>query len=111
MPSQNCQLDALKEAQIQLALQALKQDATLSLQRAAAIFRAPLQTLSDRRARRPLRADTIANSRNFTATEEQVIIKHILELVTRGFPLRLAAVADIANSLRAERNLSYVGLN
>jgi hypothetical protein len=40
-----------------------------------------------------------------------VIVKHILKLVARGFPLRLAAVADIANSLRAERNLGYIGLN
>ena len=40
-----------------------------------------------------------------------MIVKHILKLVARGFPLRLAAVADIANSLRAKRNLSYVSLN
>jgi hypothetical protein len=40
-----------------------------------------------------------------------VIVEHILELVARGFPLRLAAVADMANSLRAKRNLGYVGLN
>ena len=53
----------------------------------------------------------MANSRNLTATEEQVIVKHILKLVARGFPPRLAAIADIANSLRAERNLSYVSLN
>jgi hypothetical protein len=53
----------------------------------------------------------MANSRNLTNTKEQVIIKHILELVARGFPPRLAAVADIANSLRAERGLGYIGLN
>jgi uncharacterized protein YoaH (UPF0181 family) len=53
----------------------------------------------------------MANLRNLTATEEQVIVEHILKLVTRGFPLRLAAVADIANSLRAERGLGYIGLN
>jgi hypothetical protein len=40
-----------------------------------------------------------------------VIVKHILKLVARGFPLRLAAVADIANSLRAERNLGHISLN
>jgi uncharacterized protein YoaH (UPF0181 family) len=68
-------------------------------------------TLRDRRARRPLRADTIANSRNLTATKEQVIVKHILKLVARGFSLRLAAVANIANSLRVERSLGYIGLN
>ena len=68
-------------------------------------------TLRNRRARQPSRTDTIANLRNLTATEEQVIIKYVLKLVARGFPLRLAAVADIANSLRAERNLGYISLN
>ena len=68
-------------------------------------------TLRNRRARQPLRADTIANLQNLTATEEQVIIKHVLKLVARGFPLRLAAVANIANSLRAKRNLGYISLN
>ena len=40
-----------------------------------------------------------------------MIVEHILELVARGFPPRLAAVADMANSLRAERNLGHVGIN
>jgi uncharacterized protein YoaH (UPF0181 family) len=71
----------------------------------------PRTTLRDRRAGRPLRADTMANLRNLTATEEQVIVEHILELVARGFPLRLVAVADMANSLRVERGLGYIGLN
>jgi hypothetical protein len=42
---------------------------------------------------------------NLTKTEEGVVVEYILELISRGFPPRLAAVADIANSLRAERNL------
>jgi hypothetical protein len=53
----------------------------------------------------------MANSRRLDNNEERVIIKHILELVARGFPPRLSAVADIANSLRAERGLGYVGIN
>jgi uncharacterized protein YoaH (UPF0181 family) len=53
----------------------------------------------------------MANLRNLTATKEQVIVEHILKLVARGFPPRLAAVADMANSLRAERNLGHIGLN
>jgi hypothetical protein len=51
------------------------------------------------------------NSRNLTNTEEQVIVEHIVDLVQRGFPCRLQDVADIANSLRAERRLGYVSLN
>ena len=111
MPLQQRQLDALKEAQIQLAVKALKRDPKLSIKRAVSIYKVSKTTLRKQRAGRPSRADTMANSRNLTNTEEQVIVKHILELVARGFPLRLAAVADIANSLRAERNLGYVSLN
>jgi hypothetical protein len=40
-----------------------------------------------------------------------VIVEYILYLVKRGFPPRLLAVADMANSLRAERGLGHVGLN
>ena len=40
-----------------------------------------------------------------------MIVKHILKLIARGFPLRLTAVANIANSLRAKRNLGYISLN
>ena len=111
MPLQQRQLDALKEAQIQLAVEALKRDPKLSVKRAVSIYKVSETTLRKRRAGRPSRADTIANSRNLTNTEEQVIVKHILELVARGFPPRLAAVADMANSLRAERNLGHVSLN
>jgi hypothetical protein len=52
----------------------------------------------------------MANSRNLTNDEEQVIIMHILELVAQGEPPRLAAVTDMANSLRKERSLAPVGL-
>ena len=48
---------------------------------------------------------------NLLLTEEEVIVQHILDLDARGFPPRLAAVADMANSLRDERNLDHVGAN
>jgi hypothetical protein len=51
------------------------------------------------------------NSRNLTPAEEQVIVAYILELVTQGESPRLAAVADIANSLQNERSLAPVGIN
>ena len=37
-------------------------------------------------------------------TEEEVIIQHILDLDSRGFPPRLAAVKDMADSLLAARH-------
>jgi hypothetical protein len=49
--------------------------------------------------------------RNLTKLEEEVVVEYILELISRGFPPRLAAVANMANRLRAERNLGQVGVN
>lgn len=51
------------------------------------------------------------NSRGLDNNEERVIVDHILELDARGFGPRLADVAAMANSLRAERNLGPVGTN
>jgi hypothetical protein len=51
------------------------------------------------------------NSRNLTTAGEKIIVTYILELVTRGESPRLAAVADMANSLRKERGLAPVGIN
>ncbi|KAJ8115064.1 hypothetical protein OPT61_g3208 [Boeremia exigua] len=111
MPQQQHNINASKEAQVQLALQALKQDANLSQRRAAAIYRVPQSTLSHRRTGRPSRGDTMPNSRGLDNNEEQVIVEHILELDAQGFGPWLADVAAIANSLRAERNLGPVGTN
>jgi hypothetical protein len=81
------------------------------LRRAAAIYKVTYTTLSRRRAGQTPQADRWSKLRNLTKTEEGVVVEHILDLISRGFPPRLAAVADIANSLRAERNLGQVGLN
>jgi hypothetical protein len=51
------------------------------------------------------------NLRRLDNNKEQVIVKHILYLVKQGFPPRLLAIANIANSLRAERSLGYISLN
>jgi hypothetical protein len=51
------------------------------------------------------------NLSNLTKLEEDVVTKHIINLIKRRFPPRLAEVADIANSLRAERNIGYISLN
>ena len=68
-------------------------------------------TLSRRRAGQTPQADRWPKTMNLTKLEEDVVVEHILELVTRGFPPRLADVASMANSLRAERNLDQVGQN
>jgi HEAT repeat protein len=86
MPQHNLSELTRKEAQIQLALQALKHDATLSQRRAAAIYKVTQSSLSNRRAGMPPQRDTVPNLRKLTQSEETVIVQHILNLNARGFP-------------------------
>jgi hypothetical protein len=111
MSQQQLSLQPSSERQVQLALQAIKGDAPLSQRRAAAIYNVDRSTLRHRRAGRPSQADRWPTTMNLTKLEEDVVAKHIIDLVNRGFPPRLAEVADMANSLRAERSLGQVGLN
>ena len=99
------------EASIQLALLALQQDAKLSIKRAAQLYNVPRTTLADRRAGKPSRRDCQPNSLKLTKTEEQVLVEYILDLDSRGFPPRLAAVRDMADSLLAARSAGKVGKN
>ena len=48
-------------------------------------------------ASRTYRPETKANSLKLTELEEEVIIRNILDLDSRGFAPRLAGVEDIAN--------------
>src|SRR6478735_3112599 len=105
------QLPTSKEARIQLALQALKQDATLSQRRAAAIYSVSQCSLSRRRAGITSRRDCAPNSMKLLKIEEEVIVEHTLELDARGFPPRLDGIRDMANSLLAARHRDPVGQN
>ncbi|KAF1923904.1 uncharacterized protein M421DRAFT_74126, partial [Didymella exigua CBS 183.55] len=65
---------------------ALKQDATLSLQRAAAIYIVPQGTLSNQRTRQPSQANSMATLQKLDYNKEKVIVYYVLELVARKFP-------------------------
>jgi hypothetical protein len=62
-------------------------------------------------AGRPASADYEPNSQDLTKLEGDVIIEHILKLFDQVFAPRLAAVADMAHSLRTERNMGHIGSN
>jgi hypothetical protein len=51
------------------------------------------------------------NLSNLTKLKENVVTKHIINLIKRRFPSRLIEVANIANSLRVKRNIGYISLN
>ncbi len=98
-----------KEAQLMLAIEAIKQDPKLSLRKAAKIYRVDHTTLIRRRGGKPARINTIPNSRNLTELEEEIIVQEILDRNSRGFPPRYCDVEDMANRLRAARDAPRVG--
>ena len=104
MPQRKNTKKPLNEADIQLAVQAIKRDATLSQRQAAKIYRVSQSTLSTRLAGASPRRDRAPNLIKLTSTEELVIVQHILKLDERGYPPQLTNVEDMANSLLAERN-------
>jgi hypothetical protein len=74
-----------KESRIILALEALKKDPKLSVQKAATIYEILRSSLRDRRAGKQPRCEIPANSRKLTDLEEIVLLKRILDLDARGF--------------------------
>jgi hypothetical protein len=64
----------VNEGGIQLAVQAIKRDATLSQRRAAKIYRVPQSTISDRLAGASPRHDYAPNLTKLTSTKELVIV-------------------------------------
>ena len=60
-------------------------------------------------AGRTSRRELQANCYKLTELEEEVVIRHILELDTRGFAPRLAGVEDIANYILESRGGRRVG--
>ncbi len=92
------------EADLILAIEAIKKDPKLSMRRVAAMYNVRRTTLQARVNGRASRYDIMPNSRTMTDLEEEVIVKYILDLDARAFPPRLADVEAMANSLRATRN-------
>ena len=60
-------------------------------------------------AGRTYRPETKANSLKLTKLEEEVILRNILDLDSRGFAPRLASVEDMANLLLESRGGKRVG--
>jgi hypothetical protein len=96
------------EAAILLAIEALNQGQIHSVNQAAATYNVPQSTLANRLAGKPARRDCHPNSKKLTKLEEKVIVEHILNLDSRGFPPSLDAVRHMANKLLAKRGVKPV---
>ena len=98
-----------KEAQINLAIQSLKQNPQQSIRSVAKIYSVSETTVRRRLSGQLSRRDQAAKSRLLTILEEEIIVREILDLSLRGFPPRLAGVEDMANLLLADRDTRRVG--
>ena len=99
------------EGRISFAIQAIKSGQFSSIRAAAKASNVCLKRLERRLKGIPIRRDCIPKTRKLTSLEESVVVKHILDLDSRGFPPRLRAVKDIANQLLADRDGGTVGIN
>jgi hypothetical protein len=61
-------------------------------------------TLLNRYYGKPPRRDTKSPLRKLTDLEEEVLVRYILDLNTRGFPPRMSIVREIANILLASHD-------
>jgi hypothetical protein len=99
------------KADVQLAFSSLNAGQIQSNRRAATIFNVPRTTLGDRRAGKPARRDCQPNSKKLSQQEEEVIVRYIIDLDTRGFAPTYAAVRDMADKLLAARGACGVGVH
>jgi hypothetical protein len=98
-----------KEARVILAVEAIRNNPKLSIAAAAKIYDVASRTIRRRLADIPARRDTTPNSKKLTESEEEAIVRYIVELVARAFPPRLCGVEDMANQLLRERDAPPVG--
>ena len=98
-----------QEARIILAIEAIRTSKKLSRRKAAEIYKVPESSLRLRmNGHLPLSERRPANIK-LTTLEEEVIIRNILELDSRGFAPRLAGVEDMANYILESRGGRRVG--
>jgi hypothetical protein len=89
----------IQEARIILAIEAIRSSKKINRSLAAKIYKVPYSTLSDRMNGRTTLRDRRPANIKLTELEEEVIIRHILDMDERGFAPRLAGVEDMANRI------------
>jgi hypothetical protein len=109
MPPPKSNLLPQNEADIQLAISAVKSTQILHVRRAASAFNVPESTLRDCCAGKPAQCDCQPNSKKLTQPEEEVIVQHILDLDQHEFAPTYAVVRDMADKLLAARGAGQVG--
>ena len=97
------------EGNITLAIQAIRQDRRMSIRRAAVTYQVPRSTLQARLLGRLPTVETRNARHILTPSEEETLIRHILDLDSRGFSPHFDHLRDMANLLLKTRHASPVG--
>jgi len=92
------------EGRISLALQAYISNQIPSLRATANAYDVPFATLRERHLGVFPRKETTPNSRKFTNSEEEVLLRKILQLSADGFPPQRAIVEEMANTMLQTKN-------
>ena len=92
-----------RESKIILAIEAIRTSKNLSRRKAAKIYGIPYTTLSDRMNGHLPLAERRPASLKLSKLEEEVIVRNILDIDSRGFAPRLAGVEDMANFILESR--------
>ena len=98
-----------KDARIILAIEAIRKDPKISRHRAAKIYQVSETTLRARMQGRTPAPEKRNARHNLTSSEEETIVRYIIDLDSRGFPPRIDGVEDMANLLLATRHAKRVG--
>jgi hypothetical protein len=87
----------MEEAKIILAIETIRTSKKLSRRKATELYEVPFSILNGRiNGRTSLLEWRLVNTK-LSKLEEEVIIRYILDLDSRGFIPRLASIEDIAN--------------
>ncbi len=103
-------ISTFNERQLQLTLQPFEKDPQLGIRKAARFYNVLYSTLSYRINGRSTRVHIIVNSRKLTTLEEEMVIRKVFDMDSRGFLPRIRDVENMANRLLAIYDTMYIGL-
>jgi len=98
-----------KEANIILAIKAIHRDPGISIQQAAKIYKVSKTTLHTRLRGRAATREKRNARHILTSSKEETLIKHVIDLDSRGFSPRIDSIRDMANILLTMRQAAPIG--
>jgi hypothetical protein len=97
-----------QESRIILAIEAVRSTKRMSFRAAAKTYGIPESSLRYRIKRRVAKHEKRNAVYNLTESEEETLVRYILDLDSRGFPPRIERVKDMADLLLMMRSTKRV---